>query len=241
MNLEEADIIQRLEMPQGDISSRQIEMLLYSRQTPWTIPEGVTVLIQYTKPDGTRGGYDTLPNGELAWSIEENTLTIALAPQVLMVPGEVKLYAGLYLEEMVLQTFAVEIFVKAPFGGKRAGKSEDYFQVTNVLRGPVMAQNGNILAVGAVDAYGRVTQVEALDATTLVNEKGSALLYKKQTLTDNQKIQARANIGAANETAVEWLMAKFVAQGIVLEDDKTNEKYVLFVRNGKLMMEKRGG
>lgn len=238
MNLEEAELLQRLEMPLGDANAREIELLLYANQRIWIIPKDVTVVIRYKKPDGTMGEYDTLPNGKAAWSAVDNALVVSLVPQVLTTAGSVVLYACLYQEEKVLQTFAVEIFVKAPFAGMRGVASEDYSYMTNVLRGPVMAQEGQVLAVGSVDAYGRVKEVEVLDPAALVNENGSAVLYKAQNLTINQKIQARNNIDAASRVSVDFLMTKFAETGIYLIDEKTSEKYVLYVKNGKLMMEK---
>lgn len=238
MNLEEGEILQRLEMPLGDAGSREIEMMLYANQKNWTVPENATVVIRYKKPDGTMGEYDTLPDGTKAWSAYDNLLKISLAPQVLTAVGSVVLYATLYQENAVLQTFAVEIFVKAPFGGSRAIVSQDYSYMTNVLRGPLMAQSGQILAVGATDLYGRVTEVDVVDAAALVNNNGSAILHKPQTLSSSQKIQARSNIDAASQMSVEFLMSKFSSNGLILLDEKTNEKYILFVRNGKLVMEK---
>lgn len=241
MNLEEGEILQRLEMPMGETNSREIELYLYANQKLWIVPEDATVVIRYRKPDGRMGEYDTLPDGTAAWSVYSNLLTLSVAPQVLTAAGTVILYAAIYQEEKMLQTFAVEILVKAPFEKGRISRvmaSEDYFNVTNVLRGPVMAQEGQILAVGTVDAKGRVSGVEALDAATLINEKGNAVLYTAQTLSPDKKNQARANIDAASKAEVDFLVSKFVSGGIALADERTGETYVIYVSNGKLMMEK---
>lgn len=199
MSLEEAGTPQRLEMPLGDISARQINLLLYSRQKPWTIPENVTVLIRYKKPDGTVGEYDTMPDGTAAWSAEGNALSLSVAPQVLTAVGVVQMYAALYLEDKVLHTFTVEIAVKAPFvsylGGADLG-SQDYYYVTHILRGPVAAQTGDVLLAGGVDDYGHVTEVHAKNLETLVNENFDLVLSSPQTLDDHQKWQARKNIDA---------------------------------------------
>ncbi|MBQ8768958.1 MAG: hypothetical protein IJZ15_04875 [Oscillospiraceae bacterium] len=241
MSLEEEEILQRLEMPLGDVSTRKIEMQLYANRKLWTIPENVTVLIQYKKPDGTVGEYDTLPDGSAAWSVYDNVLTLTLAPQVLTAVGSVVLYASLYLEEAVLHTFAVEICVRAPLVSRsavRSAGSEEYYYVTNVLRGPITAQTGQILTAGTVDDSGRVTQVEAMDTADLVREKSNAVLHTAQTLTASQQFQARTNIAAASQAEVDFLLAKFNGTGIVLADIKTGERYTLYVENGKLIMEK---
>lgn len=238
MNLEEEGLLQRMEMPLGDAGARMIELLLYANQNLWIIPDDVTVVIRYKKPDGTMGEYDTLPDGTAAWSKYDNVLTLHVAPQVLTAAGSVVLYACLYQQEQLLQTFAVEILVKAPVAGMRSVASADYSYMTNVLRGPVTAQAGQVLTVEAVDTYGRVTGVEAVDAATLVDQNGSAVLYKAQALTDAQKNQARANIGAASQLSVDFLISKFTPTGLALSDERTGEGYVLYVRNGKLVMEK---
>lgn len=239
MNLNEREVTQRLEMPQGDVNTRKIELLLHANQRIWIIPEDATVLIRYRKPDGTVGEYDTLPDGSAAWSVYDNMLTLSLAPQVLTVAGSVLLYAVLYQEEKVLHTFAVEICVQPPFDGQNAEKtSDDYYYATNVLRGPVMAQAGQILTAGAVDDAGRITQVEALDTADLVREKSNAVLYTAQTLATEHQNRARANIAAASQVSVDFLLAKFNGNGIVLADAKTGDAYTLYVENGKLIMEK---
>lgn len=238
MNLEEAERLQRLEMPQGDANSREIEMFLYANQKLWPIPADVEVVIRYKKPDGTIGEYDTLPDGTKAWGAFGNLLTISLVPQMLTTAGSVVLYACLYYGEAVMQTFALEIFVKAPTANMPNYSTQDYAYMTNVLRGPVIAQPGQILTVDAVDDYGRVTALGVLNAAQLVDENGSAVLHKSQDLTDDQKIRARANIGAASQLEVDYLLSKFYGIGLALSDEKTAESYVLYVANGKLVMEK---
>lgn len=241
MNMEE-EVTQRLEMPLGDVSTRSIEMLLYLRQSPWTIPEGVTVLIRYQKPDGTTGEYDTMPDATAAWSVAGNVLTVAVAPQVLTAAGNVALYAEMYLEEKVLHTFAVEIGVRAPFVMHRGTgeASENYYYVTNVLRGPVMAQPGQLLAVEEVDASGRVTKVEPVDAADVANKGGNAVLYKAQSLTFYEKSQARENIGAAPIDMVNFLVSRLDADALTLPDRKSGENHTLYTHQEKLILSIQG-
>ena len=70
-----------------DDCGRALALKLYANGIPWKIPAGVCALVRYRKPDGTKGEYDTLPDGSCAWSAEENLLTVALAPQVLSAVG----------------------------------------------------------------------------------------------------------------------------------------------------------
>ena len=81
----------RIRAVQGDLYTRLVEISLYSHKSPWAIPEDAAVLIRYRKPDRTAGAYDTLPNGESAWRIQGNTVTVTIAPDVLALAGEVSL------------------------------------------------------------------------------------------------------------------------------------------------------
>lgn len=167
MDLEVKEPIKWIEIPQGEVNTRNIRLLLTADYRPWVIPENAVVLIRYRKPDGTEGEYDTLPDGTAAWSAEENVLTISLVPQVLTMAGSVMLYASIRLDDQVLNTFAVDIRVRAAYdsdAGNRIDASEDYFYMTRVMPGPDTAQIGQYICVADVDPQGRVTQVKAVDA-----------------------------------------------------------------------------
>ena len=156
-----------LEIPQGDVNTRRIRFLLMANQMPWYIPEDASVLICFRKSDGTAGEYDTLPDGTLAWEAEGNALSIALAPQVLACEGTVMLYASIRKDEKVLNTFGVEIRVRASGNGEenRIDGSEDYYYMTRVMPGPATAEIGQYLCVEDVDALGRVLRVKAVDVS----------------------------------------------------------------------------
>lgn len=156
----------RICVPQWDVYTRQLKLRLFSGKEPWQIPEDAAVMICYYKPDGTKGEYDSLPNGERAWNAAGNELCITLAPQVLTAVGEVKLYARLMWDEKVLNTFAVEICVTHPAGGvyqEERLESENYQQMTGILPSPESAQIGQYIRVLEVDDRGRVLRVEAAD------------------------------------------------------------------------------
>ena len=76
---------------------------------------------------------------------------------------------------------------------------------------------------------------EVRDVSDTVSKKVG---FTPQALSVNQKIQARSNIDAASQMSVDYLISKFTTKGISLTDEKTSEKYVLYVQNGKLTMEK---
>lgn len=113
---------------QDDKYSRNLEITLLANGTPWAPPSGTTAVVRYKKPDGTGGNYDTLPDGTAACSISGNVATVALAPQVLTVPGMVYLSVGLVCAEAEIHTFAVRIDVQPNPGIDVA--SEDYVNVS---------------------------------------------------------------------------------------------------------------
>lgn len=115
----------RIDVVQGDINSRKIEMALFSGGVSWEIPADVTVSMRYGKPDGTKGIYDALPDGSTAWSIDENVISMTLAPQMLTVAGSVLAQIVMIRGIDLLATFALQINVaKDPSAGSLT--SEDY-------------------------------------------------------------------------------------------------------------------
>lgn len=147
---------------QCDQYSRNLELELYAGGTPWILPDGVAIVVRYSKSDGIGGEYDTLPNGETAWNLQGNVLTVALAPQVLTVAGPVTLSVMMILEEKILSTFGIVIHVH-PQVCAVVGGSEEYYRVTGFLRAPASAKQGQYIRVAAVDEDNKVLEVEAVD------------------------------------------------------------------------------
>lgn len=110
---------------QGEQYSRQVLMHLYNGGTPWTVPGGVDIALRYQKSDGTVGYYDTLPDGQKAWSAEENRVTIQLAPQMLTVAGGVDAQLELIQNQSILASFPLRLKVSGNLAA-RVMQSEDY-------------------------------------------------------------------------------------------------------------------
>ena len=72
---------------QGDRGSRAVNCRLLENGAPWMIPEGASVRVAYTLPDGTDGLYDAFPDGSPAGEIAGNTVTVALADQLMAQAG----------------------------------------------------------------------------------------------------------------------------------------------------------
>lgn len=155
MDLAHRWITPAVSVMQDDKYSRDLEFTLAQNGQAWAVPEGATAVIRYRKPDGTGGNYDLMPDGSAAYTIAGNSVTVKLAPQVLTVPGAVKLTVGLIQGESQLHTFTVEILVQANPGLQVT--SENYFKVAGALADsgwePNMYlgtdENGNVVAKAA--------------------------------------------------------------------------------------------
>lgn len=72
-----------VDVSQGDRGSRAVSCRLLENGAPWMIPEGASVRVAYTLPDGTEGLYDALPDGSPAGEIVGNIVTVELADQLM--------------------------------------------------------------------------------------------------------------------------------------------------------------
>ncbi len=134
------DLVQPDPMPlvnavQGDSNSREIVISLFYNSKEYT---GLGVLngaLGYKKPDGTRGLYDKLPNGDDAvkLNVQSNTAAVILAPQVLTCPGLVR--AALVLRDKTdlsqISTFPFLIDV-APNPAAGQVVSNDYYKYSTM-------------------------------------------------------------------------------------------------------------
>ena len=76
-----------VDVSQGDRGSRAVSCRLLENGAPWMIPEGASVRVAYTLPDGTEGLYDALPDGSPAGEIIGNIVTVELADQLMAQAG----------------------------------------------------------------------------------------------------------------------------------------------------------
>lgn len=158
MHLDRRGVPETISAMQSDAYSRNVAFLLYNNDTPWEPPSDAVARVRYVKTDGTGGEYDTLPDGSVAWSITDNVLTVMLAPQVLTVPGPVRLTAALISGAVELHTFTIQIHVIANPGLQV--QSQDYYNAHGGVPIPTQARVGEYFRVAAVDGSGRVTATE---------------------------------------------------------------------------------
>lgn len=162
MDLQKCGITPVIDAVQGDVWSRDLEICLFSDKYPYYIPDNTAVIIRYRKEDRTGGEYDTLPDGTPAWTVSGNVLTVTLSDQALTFPGRVLLTVTLVQAEKQLNSFPIEIHVH-PNAHAVCAQSEDYFNISGFLVAPWNARKGQYLRVSAVNAEGRVTELEAAD------------------------------------------------------------------------------
>ena len=117
---------------QLDNNTRVIQAALYSGNVPFEIGNNASVSLACFKPDRTKCWYDELPNGNPAASVEGNTVSITLAPEVLTVAGSVN--AAIVIREGLtdqISTFSFWICVaRNPAAGSII--SNNYYKVSDL-------------------------------------------------------------------------------------------------------------
>lgn len=147
-------VAQNIDAVQGDSNTRAVEITLTENGAQWQIPNKSTAAVAFSKPDGTRGLYDELPDGSAATTVSGNTVTAILAPQVLTCAGTASVSVVFYdADGDTLATFPFRVTVeKNPAAGKRV--SNDYYAIQNLAQANA-AYN---------DLISRVEKLEAWDA-----------------------------------------------------------------------------
>lgn len=198
MDLKRPSWMAAIDAVQDDRYCRNLELSLFSGGEVWTIPEDISAVIRYCKPDGVGGEYDTLPDGTTAWSAADNILTVALAPQVLTVPGIVSLSVILIRGNVRLSTFTVLINVH-PAVNAQIAESEPYVQICGFLPAPESGRIGQYFRVASVDENGHVTAVEAVSVAP-----GASTAYM-ETYLEADGVGYQLNPAAAeNDIWTQW-------------------------------------
>jgi len=194
MDLTKRDVSLIVNAVQGDTYSRNLHISLFSGLHPWTIPEDATVAVRYRKPDHTKGYYDTLPDGTSAWSAQKNVLTIWLAPQMLTVPGSVKVQIELIQGTHILSTFSLIVYVEAnPAAGILT--SEDY---CNWLQWFQDQSDARLLLVQqSADISTQASQAAGQAAENASNESASAAVSAERAMESAGNAMNAATSAAA--------------------------------------------
>ena len=163
MDLTNRSLTPTVDVMQDDQMSRNLEISLYSGFEPFVLPENCVALVRYKKADGNSGVYDALPDGTPAWSINENVVTITLAPQVCNVVGKVSLTVVLFSAGYQLSSFVIDLYVRG--GSVGNFESSQYINVSNFLPQAKDAVAGQFLKVDAVGENGNVISVSTAEMT----------------------------------------------------------------------------
>lgn len=176
-----------LKMVQNDSNSRYIVASLWDGASAYDV-DSASVMLRFAKPDGTGGMYDTDEAGN-AVGVDGNVVTIPVAAQVLTVAGDVFAQVDIYgSSNSKLASFAFKIDVAASVYPDAQIISSDYYNVltATIANAVTAAQNAAASATAAAQS--------ADSAATSV--EGAVKYNTQQTLTEEQKQQARANINA---------------------------------------------
>ena len=155
--------IPNINMVQGDRFTRQIEIIPLSEGKPWDIPQDVTAIIRYEKPNKQFGVYDTLAAGEPAAYVKGSHLFVTVAPDVLTVAGSAQLSISLIRGDRELSTFAIQLLVH-PNHRDSSASDVSGVSVTGMLPAPEHAAAGQFLIVEKTDENGKILRVSAGDA-----------------------------------------------------------------------------
>ena len=153
----------QIEAVQDDRYTRDVALTLTAGEEDWIVPETASVMVRYRKADGTGGQYDTLPDGTQAWMVSGNVVTVALAPQMLTVPGPVTVTVEFLDQEQTIHTFGFLVNVQ-PNTGATVAASEPYFYVRGFLPQPQTAKVGQFVQVTGVNDQGTIVGMTAVDA-----------------------------------------------------------------------------
>ena len=222
MDLQIRGIPPRLAMAQCDTDTRIVALRLLSGGESW-IPGAVDrVLVRYRKSDGTGGSYDTMPDGGIAWELEENALRLRMAPQVLTAAGIVEMQTAMFQGEKCLATFCFQIAVEAdPSIG--AVESEDYVNWVQWAEAEAKRLLGELLDSGY-----------AVNKTYVDGKRFSA----EVTLTAGGWVQGEE--GWTQSVAVEGILeSDWPHYGVVYSEEAQKEK-LAFARVDDLRTEDGG-
>ena len=140
----------------GDRYTRELEIALSAGGEDWLIPGEAEVIIRYQRPDGAGGSYDRMPDDSRAWRISGNTVTVALAPETMRLPGCVILTVTLTAEDREISTFQILMNVH-PAAALEAEAAGDRWYLSGSLPQPEDARVGELLEVTSVDGLGGST------------------------------------------------------------------------------------
>lgn len=203
---------------QCDCNTRAAVITLMAAGVPWNPPEGAAASLTFKKPDGNKGWYDQLPDGERACTVDGNVVTAILAPEVLTVPGRVNaavVFQDADLNQLSTFGFTIDVAPNPAAGNVISNSYYKYSTMADVNAAMELLDH-TIAELEAARANGEFKgDTGEPGPQGPQGEKGEApdaVLYTAQTLTDEQKAQARENIGAAKDTLIVTITGDIVQE-----------------------------
>lgn len=151
-----------IDLVQGCTAECVIRFRLLENNFRWKIPDDTSAMIQYRKPNGKSGVYDTLSDGSTAYRISADHIDVILAPDIISLPGEGWLAVSLVQMGRELSTFRVKLRIDANPCYDGSG-DQGLSCMTGLLTAPEEAQVGQYLAVAEVNEAGKITKTAAMD------------------------------------------------------------------------------
>lgn len=120
---------------QFDKASRKITASILSGESEWLIPDGLEIVVMYSKPDGKRGMYDVIEDNttKAVTKIGPSKIEIILAEQALSVAGNVLVEIAFYTEQEKLTSLSFVVSVEKGVPDNETLTSDNYFNVLSQL------------------------------------------------------------------------------------------------------------
>lgn len=215
----------QLDAMQNDANSRAVEISLSENGSAWLIPEGVTAAIAYSKPDGTRGLYDTMPDSSPAWSISGSKVAFSLAPQMLTVPGMVQASVILVKDAVQLSTFPLHIRVESCPGSEI--KSEDYYSYTTFA-----ALNAALGNLDHLETETRSSLVAAVNELAQKSKDRSGTVVSVNGIGPDENGNVQIELGSDTPAIAPTIQVKETADGVSVYITDTNGTSEAFISHG---------
>lgn len=154
-----------IHISQGDAGSHEILFRITKNRQRWRPPAGLSVLVHYSNSFHSGGTYDTLPDGNPAWKLSRDCLSITLIPEIMALPGSVHVVVTLLHGGTALSAFHLRLMVQG-LATAASPVLTNYSNITGFLPAPDSAKEGQFFTAEAVSDSGKVISVSAVDAPT---------------------------------------------------------------------------
>lgn len=108
-----------IQVMQNDSNSRVLIAELTDNGNPWVAPIGASAQVLFLRPDGAKGVYDKLANGQPATAIKGSTVEITMSREMIAVPGIVSAsicFTDSELDQLTVFPFEIDV-EESPFDG----------------------------------------------------------------------------------------------------------------------------